>query len=93
LKLYSSKRGVSAPNLVAIQSAELEMLPTVLVCPLREGFPVTGLRVEVECPGGNLVVLCELTRPIHRRVLELVGELSERDSSRVMETFNLMLAR
>ena len=93
LKLYSSRRGVPAPNLVAIQSADLDMLPTVLVCPLQVDHTITRLHVEVECGERTMVALCELARPINRRVLEPAGELSERDSRRVMETFRLLLAQ
>lgn len=93
LKLYSSRRGDPAPNLVAIQSDALDMLPTVLLCPLQNGFPLARLRVEVELSGRCLIVLCELARPIHRRALTPAGELSESDSRCVLETFQLLLAR
>ena len=93
LKLYASRRGDPVPNLIAIQSEELDMLPTVLVCPFQVGYPVTRLRVQVERAGKKFVVLCELARPIHRRVLVQAGEVNEGDSRRVMETFRLLLAR
>ena len=93
LKLYSSRRGEPAPNLVAIQAEELDMLPTVLVCPFQVGFPLTRVRVAVEWSGQEYVVLCELARPIHRRGLVPAGELSENDSERVMAMFRLVLAR
>lgn len=93
LKLYSSRRGNPAPHLVAIQSDDLDMLATVLVCPLQAGFPLTRLRVAVKLSGRDFVVLCELARPIHRRVLLPAGELNEDDSRQVIETFRLLLAR
>jgi mRNA-degrading endonuclease toxin of MazEF toxin-antitoxin module len=93
LKLYSSKRGVVEPNLVSIQAGDLDMLPTVLVCPLLERADPTPVRVEVDCSGSRWVTLCDLARPIHRRGLEAIGELSEHDSRRAMDTFRLLLAR
>ena len=93
LKLYASRRGDPTPNLVAIQSDDLDMLVTVLVCPLQLGFPLTRLRVAVKLSGREFTVLCELARPIRRRVLSAAGELNEDDSRRVIETFRLLLAR
>ena len=93
LQLFSSRTGVSAPNLVAIQDAELEMMPTVLVCPLRSDELLTPVRVEVIAAGRRCVVLCELARPIHRRVLVAAGQLDDADSRRVMNAFQMLLAK
>jgi hypothetical protein len=93
LQLFSSRTGVSAPNLVAIQDVELEMVPTVLVCPLRFDEPLTPVRVEVTAAGRRCVVLCELARPIHRRVLVAAGQLDDADSQGVMKAFQMLLAK
>ena len=69
------------------------MLATVLVCPLRKDVPLTRVRAEVTVGGARFVVMCELARPIHRRVLMPAGELNAEDSRRVVGTFLLLLAR
>ncbi len=69
------------------------MLATVLVCPLRNDVPLTRVRARVTVGGERFVVMCELARPIHRRALLPVGELSEEDSACVMMVFGLLLAR
>jgi len=78
---------------VAIQDAELEMMPTGLVCPLRSDELLTPVRVEVIAAGRRCVVLCELARPIHRRVLVAAGQLDDADSRRVMNAFQMLLAK
>ena len=93
LKLYSSRRGNASPHLVAIQSADLDMLATVLVCPLRNDVPLTRVRAGVTVGGERFVVIGELARPIHRRALLPAGELSEEDSALGMMVFGLLLAR
>lgn len=93
LKLYSSRRGDPTPNLIGVQSDELDMLPTALVCPLHAGFPRTRVRVEVRWSGQRYVAVCELTRPIRRGILVSIGELSETDSENVMAMIRLLLAR
>jgi mRNA-degrading endonuclease toxin of MazEF toxin-antitoxin module len=93
LQLFSSRTGVPEPNLVAIQDAELEMVPTVLVCPLRSDESLTPVRVEVAAAGRRCVVLCELARPIHRRVLVAAGQLDDADSQRVMNAFRMLPAK
>lgn len=93
LKLYSSRRGQTSPHLVAIQSADLDMLATVLVCPLRNDVPLTGVRAAVKVGAERFVVMCDLARPIHRRALVEVGDLNDEDSVRVMLIFGLLLAR
>jgi hypothetical protein len=93
LELFSSKRGGTVPNLVGIQAPDLDMLPTVLVCPILAGLPVSGVRTTVVVEGRQYTVLCELARPINRRVLCKVGELDESSSRRVMRVFHLMLAQ
>ena len=81
------------PNLVGIQASDLDMLPTVLVCPMLPGFPVSGVRTLVEVEGRSYTVLCDLARPINRRVLTKVGELDESASRRVLSVFHLILAQ
>ena len=93
LELFSSKKGNPEPNLVAIQAADLDMLPTVLVCPFLPDKPVTAVRVRVTVSGRPYTVMCELARPINRQLLTRVGELDEEASRRIMETFTLLLAR
>jgi hypothetical protein len=78
---------------VAIQDEELEMVPTVLVCPLRSDELLTPVRVEVTAAGRRCVVLGELARPIHRRALVAAGQLNATDSQRVMNAFQMLLAK
>ena len=92
LELFSSKAGVAEPNLVAIQAADLGMLPTILVCPLIAAEPLTGVRTTAAVNGRRYVVLCDLARPINRRVLTKAGMLDETSSVRVMQTFSRLLA-
>ena len=41
---YASVAEGSAPNLLALQDEALPAWPTVLVCPLKAGMELTGLR-------------------------------------------------
>jgi len=93
LELYSSKKGNLEPNLVAIQAADLGMLPTLLVCPLIAGEVLTAVRTTVHHGGKRYTVLCDLARPINRRALVKTGTLDEAASVRIMRTFELLLAR
>jgi len=93
LQLYSSRRGNAAPHLVAIQSEELDMLATVLVRPLRSDVPLTRVRARVKVAGESFVVMRELARPIHRRVMPRVGGLTEHVSALILTMFGLLLAR
>jgi hypothetical protein len=93
LELYSSKTGNAEPNLVAIQAADLEMLPTVLVCPLLPREPLTAMRTTAMVGGRRYIVLCDLARPINRRALVKVGVLDDSTSARIMQTFATLLAR
>jgi hypothetical protein len=93
LEVFSSKRGNPEPNLVAIQAADLDMLPTVLVCPLLIGEPVTAVRTTATFSNRKYTVLCDLARPINRRVLDLVGTLDDETSRRIIATFTLLLPR
>jgi hypothetical protein len=93
LELFSSKRGSLEPNLVAIQATDLTMLPTVLVCPLLAGEPVSGVRTFAEIDGRRYTVLCDLARPINRRLLVRVGTVDEITSRRIMAAFSLLLAQ
>jgi hypothetical protein len=92
LELFSSKKGIARPNLVAIQAADLDMLPTVLVCPLLPDEILSAVRAQVMVDGREYIALCDLARPVNRRILVKVGELSEADSQRIMQTFRLLLA-
>lgn len=93
LELYSSKSGNIVPNLVGIQAPDLDMLPTILVCPLFAGFPVSGVRTTVVIEGRAYTVLCELARPINRRALRKMGELDDPSSRRVISVFHRILAQ
>jgi hypothetical protein len=93
LELYSSKTGNIEPNLVAIQATDLAMLPTILVCPLLMGEPLTAMRMTAAIGGKRYVVLCDLARPINRRALAKVGVLDAATSARIMYVFGLLLAR
>lgn len=93
LELYSSKKGNREPNLVAIQAIDLDMLPTVLVCPLLAGEVLTAVRTTMTLAGIRYTVLCDLARPINRRALTKTGSLDEAASARIMQTFELLLAR
>lgn len=92
LSLYSSRAGDASPNLVAIQSPALDMLPTVLVCPFQPSAALTDLRVAATWQGKNYTVLCDLARPINRKTLRRVGELDAATSQRIIETFVSLLA-
>lgn len=93
LELFSSKRGNPEPNLVAVQASDLDMLPTVLVCPLlAEGSPLFFLP-ELRINGKRCFVCVDLVRPIHRRALAPAGTLGESDSRNVMRRFSALLAR
>jgi hypothetical protein len=43
--------------------------------------------------GKRYTVLCDLARPINRRALTKTGSLDEAASARIMQTFELLLAR
>ena len=92
LPLFSSRAADSAPNLVGIQHTAWEMLPTVLVCPLKQGEAVTNVRTSLEWKGKHYTVLCDLARPINRKVLRHVGDLDSETSERIIETFVRLLA-
>ncbi|PWU17630.1 MAG: hypothetical protein C5B50_10950 [Verrucomicrobia bacterium] len=91
LPLFSS-RATSTPNLVGIQHPALDMLPTVLVCPLKDAEPVTNVRTSLEWEGREYTVLCDLARPINRRSLRRLGEVDAETSERIMEIFLNLLA-
>ena len=93
LSLYSSKRTGAEPNLVAIQNPLLAGVPTVLVCPTGSDFRQSSLRAELRWQGETYIVACELARPIHRKVLRMIGEADASGSARIMETFLSLLAR
>jgi len=93
LKLFSSKKGNLEPNLVAIQAPDLDMLPTMLVCPLLEEEQPTSVRTMALFSDKRYTVLCDLVRPINRRSLIEVGRFDEHTSQRIMATFLLLLAR
>jgi hypothetical protein len=86
LKLYSSiaKR---QPNLVCLQAEDLDFLPTVLVCPIRQNIPETIVRSRFVWEGETYTALCELARPIRREALLLVGSLDESFSRDIRRKF------
>jgi hypothetical protein len=90
--LYSSRLGGQLAHLVGVQATDLDMLETVLVCPLKEPEWKTSLRPQVRVEGGVRVVVCELVRPIRRSALTHTGWLDAADSRRVMAAFKLILA-
>ena len=92
LPLFSSREAAPFPNLVGIQHPALEMLPTVLVCPIKEAAAVTNLRTTVEWQGKRYTVLCDLARPINRKALRHIGDLDPETSERIIETFVRLLA-
>jgi hypothetical protein len=92
LELFSSQKGSIEPNLVAFQATDLSMLPTVLVFPLLADEAMSAVRTELEVGRRRYTALCDLTRPINRRLLSKVGVVEEMDSRRIMATFSLLLA-
>lgn len=93
LALYVSVPDVAVPNLVALQDEALAALPTVLVCPLKAGITLTGLRVEVPWGNDALIACCDLARPIRRSSLRPMGWLDPAISRAIMERFLHLLAR
>jgi hypothetical protein len=91
LALYSSVPRGEQPNLVSIQHPQFA-IATELVCPLRREASLTSVRTVVTVGPEKYIVLCELARPVDRRALRRMGELSEAESSRVLETFVSLLA-
>jgi len=92
LKLYSSI-GKQEPNLVSLQADDLDFLPTVLVCPVRQNVPETIVRSQFVWEGKTFTALCELARPIRRQALHAVGTLDETASLDVMLKFLRVQAR
>ena len=92
LPLFSSREAEPSPNLVGIQHPALDMLPTVLVCPIKEAEVVTNIRTTLQWQGNQYTVLCDLARPINRNVLRHVGDLDAETSERIIETFLRLLA-
>ena len=92
LPLYSSTADISRPNLVGLQHPALSALPTQLVCPLRQNFSLTPLRVKIRWSGDAYVVACDLLRPINTAALKRVGELDSAASAEILRTFQLLLA-
>jgi hypothetical protein len=92
LPLFSSRAAHPAPNLVGIQHPALDMLPTILVCPIKEGEAMTSVRTTLDWQGQSYTVLCDLARPINRHALRLVSDLDAVTSQRIIETFLTLLA-
>jgi len=65
LPLFSSRAADPFPSLVAIQHPALDMLPTVLVCPIQEAAEVTNVQTILEWQGKRFTVFCDLARPIN----------------------------
>ena len=93
LSLYSSTSDISQPNLVGLQHPGLAGLPTQLVCPIRENLTLTPLRTRIRWGGIDFVVACDLLRPINSTALKRLGEVSESESVKILQTFQLLLAR
>ena len=92
LQLYSSTSKTVLPNWVSLQDEIFDGLPTVLVCPFGNDLEKTLFRVEVIWNDSKFVACPELTRPIHRRALRLIGQLSESASREIMHNFLSLLA-
>ena len=92
LTLFSSIAGRAEPNLVSLQHPALDFLPTVLVCPIKAGEPVTNIRAVLTHGGREFTVLCELARPINRKALRSVGQVDAQTSRRIVDTFLRLLA-
>ena len=92
LGLYSSKPGSTVPNLLSVQNHRLDFLPTVLCCPLKAREPETIVRRVIAWGGVDYTVLCELARPVNRRVLRPLGVLDEEQSRAVMAALLKVLA-
>jgi len=93
LPLYSSTSDIVRPNLVGLQHLGLAGLPTQLVCPIREKLTLTPLRTRIRWGGFDFVVACDLLRPINSTALKRLGEVSEAESVKILQTFQLLLAR
>ena len=93
LPLYSSTSDILRPNLVGLQHLDLAGLPTQLVCPIREKLTLTPLRARIRWGGFDFVVACDLLRPINSTALKRLGEVSEAESVKILQTFQLLLAR
>ena len=92
LRVYSSKPRGDEPNLVAIQDARLTHVPTILVCPMQRNLSPAPFRAEVSWRETRHIVACDLVRPIHRRVLRLLGEISAADSETVIAALQRLIA-
>lgn len=92
LRLYSSI-SQDHPNLVALQSEDLDFLPTVLVCPIKPAIPETVVRSRFVWQDRQYTALCDLARPIRRQALRSVGLLDETASRAIMDRFLRVLAR
>ncbi len=92
LPLYSSRATGLTPNLVGIQHPVLDMLPTVLVCPIKEAETVTNVRTIIDWQGVRYTVLCDLARPVNRKALRQVGQLDLVASEKIIETFVRLIA-
>jgi len=92
LPFYSSTSNQQEPNLVGLQHPLLAVLPTQLVCPLREEICLTPLCKAVLWNGIKYIVACDLILPINRKGLHSIGFLDEETSARILKTFQRMLA-
>ena len=92
LRLYSSI-GQETPNLVSLQAEDLDYLPTVLVCPIKEGVPETVVRAQFVWQGTTFTALWGLVRPIRRQALRPIAWLDENTSHLVMQRFLRLLAK
>ena len=93
LPLYCSIEKGTEPNLVGLQHPALASLPTQLACPLLADISLTPLREKIMIADKEFVVACDLIRPINRKVLRTMGNLDPDSSSRIIATFQLLLAQ
>lgn len=91
LTLFSSIAGRVVPNLVSLQHPALEVLPTILVCPIKLAEPVTNVRTTLVWRQATYTVLCDLVRPVNRRGLHFIGEVDDETSRQIVDAFLRLL--
>ena len=79
------------PHLGSLQNPKLTALPTVLVCPLKESFSPSPLRVAVRHGQREIIPAGNLLRPIPWEALRPMGQLDEKTSREIPGTFLKML--
>ena len=96
LPVYSSRTNDSSPTYVRIQALDLDMLPSVLVCPLKlasdENARLTSVRVPLRFGDKDYIVYCDLMRPVGVDLLKPQGTVTGKCASRIMACVKTMLA-